>query len=200
MGNQGKNVGSKGNPGWQPTDPTTLPGRTPPLSQPADYAAPVREASGGVATDIAATEAVYRLMVENHPNERHMRRSEPARPSEPELRETHPGREIDYTGRRSRTSRKITVDREWDLVVDGEVIGQIEYIMMTRETSTAGNRYVKDRWESPGWQCKLGTDNGHWAWSERGSKKECVEYLQRQAQLRKDNIARQAAGLPIRLG
>lgn len=68
------------------------------------------------------------------------------------LIQTEAGQQIDYRGPRAWESRRITIDRAWDVLLDGEKIGTIEYTMITREQRTPGKRYVNKRWRSPGWR------------------------------------------------
>lgn len=70
----------------------------------------------------------------------------------PELVLVSEGTEVEYRGRRAQRIKRAKVDRVWHVVVDGEVIGSIAYVMLTRELRTPGRMYVNARWESPGWK------------------------------------------------
>lgn len=69
------------------------------------------------------------------------------------------GRQIDYKGPRY-SRRKVTIDRLWHVIFEGEVIGGIRYVMMTHEQRTPGRMYVNKRWESPGWSFMTGKPTG----------------------------------------
>jgi hypothetical protein len=71
--------------------------------------------------------------------------------SDPVLTLINPGRFVTYRGRNSGRQRTVRIDRQWEVTLDGEVLGYIRYDMLTRETRTAGKRYVNSRWQSPGW-------------------------------------------------
>jgi len=77
---------------------------------------------------------------------------------------------------RSSNRRTVTVDREWRVERDGEVIGYIRYGMVTHERRTGQRTYVDARWESPGWQYRY-PDGYHWF--TETAKKYCVEKLER---------------------
>ena len=64
----------------------------------------------------------------------------------------------------------------FDVVLDGEVIGQVARRMLTRERRTPGRRYVDARWTSPGW---VYIEKGQWRSREVGSRREGVEHLLR---------------------
>jgi len=99
------------------------------------------------------------------------------------LEQTREGYQIEHRGRRSREKRTITVDRQWYVYLDGELIGQIEYAMLTRETGPAARRYVSARWYSPGWRYRVAGDHWvvptHGTWSEPvpSTQAECVRRL-----------------------
>ncbi len=58
---------------------------------------------------------------------------------------------VRHSGRRSREAKDITLTT-YDVLLDGEPIGQVERAMLTREQRTPGRRYVNARWSSPGWR------------------------------------------------
>lgn len=95
--------------------------------------------------------------------------------AEPIITLVNPGRVIDFKGKRSwGTSRRITIDRMWEVTIDGEVIGYIHYRLLTREQRTLGKRYVNSRWQSPGWT-RSATKHGRDL--EVYSKKDAIERL-----------------------
>jgi hypothetical protein len=68
----------------------------------------------------------------------------------PVLTLTDPGRRVSYATLRS-GRKDVTIDRRWDVHLDGVYIGRIVYRMLTRERGPRQARYVTSRWESPGW-------------------------------------------------
>lgn len=50
----------------------------------------------------------------------------------------------------------------YDVLLDGEKIGQVRRAMITHERQTRGNRYVNARWQSPGWRYQVATSPTSW--------------------------------------
>ncbi|WNM68257.1 hypothetical protein SEA_JDAWG_49 [Microbacterium phage JDawG] len=98
--------------------------------------------------------------------------------AEVKLVQTHAGREVEYSGRRSYDKKMITVGKAWDVLLGDEVIGTIEYRMFTREDRTPGRMYVNSRWESPGWGYTEGARHTGRQWEAR-SKKDALERIVR---------------------
>lgn len=60
-----------------------------------------------------------------------------------------PGELLEY---RAKSGKKtVRINRVYRCMVDGHQAGFIRYMMLTRERSTPGKRYVNSRWSSPGW-------------------------------------------------
>lgn len=91
-----------------------------------------------------------------------------------ELIQTRAGEPIEIKNRRGE-KRKVTINREWRVVADGEPIGYVCYRMLTRERRGNGMRYVSARWQSPGW---VYSDDGLGPWIEVTSRKEAIERLE----------------------
>lgn len=91
------------------------------------------------------------------------------------LRQVNAGtpREVGRPGHR----RTVMVDREWEVYLDGTMIGSIRYGLITRERRTPGRTYVNARWSSPGWTYAYPSDPGYQRWLEGFSKAESVRYL-----------------------
>lgn len=87
----------------------------------------------------------------------------------------HEGRKVEYQGRGYSAKKQITIGKVWDVLLDDEVIGQIEYRMFTRENRTPGRMYVNSRWESPGWGYSTGSGFGRQF--EASSKKDALERI-----------------------
>ncbi|URP21717.1 hypothetical protein SEA_KATE_51 [Microbacterium phage Kate] len=98
--------------------------------------------------------------------------------AEVKLVQTHAGREVEYSGRRSYDKKMITVGKAWDVLLGDEVIGTVEYRMFTREREIPGKRYVAGRWESPGWGYTEGARHTGRQWEAR-SKKDALERIVR---------------------
>lgn len=99
--------------------------------------------------------------------------------SEVKLVQTHAGREVEYSGKRSHgDKKKIIVGKAWDVLLGDEVIGTLEYRMFTREDRTPGRMYVNSRWESPGWGYTEGARHTGPQWEAR-SKKDALERIVR---------------------
>ncbi len=92
-----------------------------------------------------------------------------------ELTLTKPGHEIVYRGTRSRTMKKVTIDREWDVTLDGVSIGRVIYRMATHERRIGQRTYVEARWQVPAWFAQSGERYSHQF--ERWSKKSAVDWL-----------------------
>jgi len=84
----------------------------------------------------------------------------------------------------------------YEVLLDGEVIGEVEREMMTRETRTAGRRYVNSRWRSPGWTYRGA--NGRWSGLECYSRRGGVERLPRERGLRWPEDERLARAAEVR--
>lgn len=67
------------------------------------------------------------------------------------LTQTRAGDRIEHRGHRSRAKKTITVGREWEVSLEGKVIGTVVYRLFSRERRTPGRTYVNARWNSPGW-------------------------------------------------
>lgn len=104
--------------------------------------------------------------------------------TEPIVRLTKEGRPIEHRGPRAFEARTIKIDREWEVSIDGEVIGYVVYRMLTREQRTPGRRYVNRRWQSPGWEYR---ENSYWRGFEAYSKKDAIERLVRGHERAKKN-------------
>lgn len=85
-----------------------------------------------------------------------------------------PGRQIEHRGIRY-SRRTVTIDREWEVILDGEVIGWIQYRLLTREQRTPGRMYVNRRWQTPGWEYRT---RSRWSRGlEVSSKKNAIERI-----------------------
>lgn len=96
----------------------------------------------------------------------------------------HEGRKVEYSGRSHYSGKKmITVGKAWDVLLNDEIIGTLEYRMFTRESRSGNRNYVNARWESPGWGYT--TDgNGYGYQLEATSKKDALERIVRAAERR----------------
>lgn len=83
------------------------------------------------------------------------------------------GHEREYRGHHRGQLMKARVGRVWDVLIDGEVVGEVRFDMRTRETKSYGRTYVNSRWESPGWTWRM-KELGWGRGLERSSKKQCV--------------------------
>lgn len=79
-----------------------------------------------------------------------------------------------------RSRRLVVINRVWDVIFGGEVIGHIEYRMFTRERRTPGKRYVNARWEVPGWEVRAVGQN--YSRQEESSRKRAVDQVYRMFQ------------------
>jgi hypothetical protein len=91
------------------------------------------------------------------------------------LVETNSGREVEHRGKNRGAVRTIKINRTYDVIVDGIVVGMIEYRMFTRETRTAGRMYVNSRWESPAWGFATGENTFIGRQMEAPTKAEAVK-------------------------
>lgn len=97
-----------------------------------------------------------------------------------EIRQIEEGTRIEIKNRYG-DARNVTIDRVWEVILLGEVIGHIRYAMITRERRTPGRRYVNARWQSPGWEYK--TPEYH-RWWEGYTKRESIERVVRENESR----------------
>jgi hypothetical protein len=66
--------------------------------------------------------------------------------------QTREGEEVEIKDKWGEKKR-IVINREWQVKdSEGNVIGVVEYRMVTRERRSKGNRYVNARWSVPGWK------------------------------------------------
>lgn len=70
---------------------------------------------------------------------------------EPVVTLVEAGHSVQHRGRRRGNARTVTIDRVYEVTLDGAVFGYVGYAMRTREHRTPGRRYVNSRWQSPGW-------------------------------------------------
>lgn len=92
-----------------------------------------------------------------------------------EVRQTREGGPYEHHASRGfARSRVVQIDREWEVLVDGEVAGKVLYRLFTRERRSKGKRYVNARWRSPGWGI---IETGTSYCQEVRSRKEGVELL-----------------------
>lgn len=71
--------------------------------------------------------------------------------TEPQLRLIEPG-DIFEQKSRWNEAKQTRINREYEVVADGEVIGYVKRVMVTRERRAPGQRYVLARWRAPGWK------------------------------------------------
>lgn len=71
--------------------------------------------------------------------------------------------------------REVTL-RRFDVLMDGQKIGEVERAMLPREQRTPGRVYVNARWTSPGWQYRELTGRALECYSRRDG----IERLVRQ--------------------
>lgn len=71
-----------------------------------------------------------------------------------ELEHTEDKRTVSVRG------RQVVLQGEFSVYLDGELIGEIEHAMVTRERKSQKRMYVSSRWQSPGWTYR--TPHGRW--------------------------------------
>lgn len=97
-----------------------------------------------------------------------------------EIRQIEDGTRIGIKNRFNET-HEVTIDRVWEVILLGKVIGHIRYVMITHEQRTPGRRYVNARWQSPGWEYK--TDE-YRRWWRGYTKRESIERVVRENESR----------------
>jgi hypothetical protein len=97
-----------------------------------------------------------------------------------ELIQTHEGHEVEYTTSRAFEKKRALVNRQWDVLLDGEKVGEIRYEMVSRERGPRQARYVTKRWSVPGWLYRHTAEAGRgiFSWSEATSRKQAIERIQ----------------------
>jgi hypothetical protein len=75
---------------------------------------------------------------------------------------TNEGKPLEQKNRWGET-KTIQINRVWEVRRGEEVLGTIDYRMVTKERKAKGQRYVLARWSVPGWSYRVrGKENQPW--------------------------------------
>jgi hypothetical protein len=100
-----------------------------------------------------------------------------------ELVQTNAGREQEFVRKRWRPSPTVVKMKEYDVLLEGQKIGEVAQALATFERRTRGRTYVNSRWHNVRWFYELDKDPAfRTKYGERRStdyetRKRCVEAL-----------------------